>query len=109
LRFLGILWEFSDSGFRFPITIITLQTSFKPLFLRGGGGGGGGVKSFSRADSEWQVGKLLRGLTIIHVSYCPYPPPPNSCGTYIYEKMTSTGMKKHEDKDTGDRKKRGDR
>ncbi len=31
---------------RFPYTIFTLQTSFKPLLLKGvGGGGRGGVKS----------------------------------------------------------------
>jgi hypothetical protein len=42
--------EFSD--LRFSQTIFTLQTSFKPLLLKGGTGGGGGIKTVSKGDCE---------------------------------------------------------
>ncbi len=42
------------SDLRFPFTMFTLQTSFKPFLM----GGGWGVKSVSRGDCEWKGGKL---------------------------------------------------
>jgi hypothetical protein len=39
--------------------MFTLQTSFKPLFLRGGGG----TQYVSRSDNEFEGGKLLRFLS----------------------------------------------
>jgi hypothetical protein len=47
-------WDFSD--LRFPYAMFTLQTSFKPLLLKGEGG----VKSVSIGDCEWQGGKLWK-------------------------------------------------
>ncbi len=56
VRFLGIIWRVLR--LRFLCTMFTLQTSFKPLLLKGAG-----IKSVSRGDCEWQGGKLLKLLS----------------------------------------------
>jgi hypothetical protein len=63
-------WEFSD--LRFLYTMFTLQTSFKPLLLRGGGGEGRGVNFVSRGDCEG--GKRLRLLSQLRPTNSTSPP-----------------------------------
>ena len=58
-------WQFSD--LRFPYTMFTLHTSFKPLLLKAGGG----LKSVSRSDCDCNLSQLrLRIRPQRQILYC---------------------------------------